>query len=633
MQYVQKHDEIIFKNVIITIEKFYSLLYNYIIEFTKHERGGFMNIAEMDILNTLVGEPYINQRILSQNCGHSLGIVNRSLKNLIENEYLTEDISLTKKAKTEIKTHSPKNAIVLAAGFGMRMVPINTETSKAFLEIGGEPLIERIIKQLHEVGITDIYVIVGFMKEQFEYLIDDFGVKIIVNPKYSAKNNLHSLKLTADVLGESYIIPCDVWCGSNPFSKTELYSWYMVSDLVDNDSSVRVNRKGELTVISEKNGGNQMIGIAYLCGDKTHTVKQRLAELTNDNRYDDAFWEETLYDKDRMIVNARVVHSDNVIEINTYEQLRELDGDSNQLKTDKLEIIGKVLNVSQEEITNIEVLKKGMTNRSFLFSAKGKKYIMRIPGEGTDLLINRKEEAKVCKIIKDTDICEDIVFIDPHSGYKITRFIDNAFTCDPFNSEQTKKCMSMLRKFHQMNLQAEHTFDIFAHIDFYQSLWNGKSSAYRDYEKTKENVFKLKPFIDKHACPYVLSHIDAVPDNFLFSVNEKGEEEIHLIDWEYAAMQDPHVDIAMFCIYSMYERKDVDRLINEYFTEGCSDKVRIKIYCYIAACGLLWSNWCEYKRQLGVEFGEYSLRQYRFAKDYCKIAIEEMKKLDDDKNV
>ncbi len=87
-------------------------------------------------------------------------------------------------------------------------------------------------------------------------------------------------------------------------------------------------------------------------------------------------------------------------------------------------------------------------------------------------------------------------------------------------------------------------------------------------------------------------------------------------------MQDPHVDIAMFCIYSLYNRAQVDRLIDIYFEGKCDDAVRIKIYCYIACCGLLWSNWCEYKRQLGAEFGEYSLRQYRYAKDYYKIVSE-----------
>lgn len=56
-------------------------------------------------------------------------------------------------------------------------------------------------------------------------------------------------------------------------------------------------------------------------------------------------------------------------------------------------------------------------------------------------------------------------------------------------------------------------------------------------------------------------------------------------------------------------------------------QIRIKIYCYIAICGLLWSNWCEYKHTLGVEFGEYALAQYAFAKDYYDIVVEEMGEL------
>ena len=116
-----------------------------------------------------------------------------------------------------------------------------------------------------------------------------------------------------------------------------------------------------------------------------------------------------------------------------------------------------------------------------------------------------------------------------------------------------------------------------------------------------------------------MTHIDAVPDNFLFT-----DDGLRLIDWEYAGMQDTDVDIAMFCIYALYDRKKVDHLIDIYFDGQCPKERRLKIYCYIAACGLLWSNWCEYKRNLGVEFGEYSLKQYRYAKDFYRIVKEGM---------
>ena len=582
-----------------------------------------MNTQKQDILNDLMKEPFINQRILAAQTGHSLGIVNRSVKELISEGYLDEEIRPTEKALDEAKEKAPKNAIILAAGFGMRMVPINTETPKGLLEIKGERLIERTIRQLHEVGITEIYVVVGFMKEQYEYLIDEYGVELIVTQDYASKNNLHSLKTAADYLSNSYIIPCDIWCEKNPYSRNELYSWYMVSDLVDDDSTVRVNRKQELVVQKEQAGGNAMIGICYLLEAEAGTVRERLEELGRDSRYDGAFWEETLYQKDRMIVTARVVHAADAVEINTYEQLREIDSDSSQLQTDAIQVICQALGARPDEVTNITVLKKGMTNRSFLFSCKDKKYIMRIPGEGTDQLINRRQEAAVYQTIAGRKICDEIAYINPENGYKITEYLEGARVCDAENEEDLQKCMKKLREFHGQKLRVDHSFDLFGQMEYYESLWEGTPSAYKDYEKTKDHVLQLKDYIEENAGEQVLTHIDAVPDNFLF-VQENGKEEIRLIDWEYAGMQDPHVDIAMFCIYSLYKKEQVDHLIDLYFEGNCDDRTRIKIYCYIAVCGLLWSNWCEYKRKLGVEFGEYSLRQYRYAKDYYKIVQQEL---------
>lgn len=583
-----------------------------------------MNIQECDILNSIISNTYTNQRALAENSGHSLGIVNRSIKGLINEGYLDESIHPTQKALLELQMSSPKRAVILAAGFGMRMVPINTETPKGLLEVHGEPLIERQIKQLHAVGIHEIYIIVGFMKEQYEYLIDDYDVRLIVNTDYATKNNLHSLYLAKEYLENSYIIPCDIWCDLSPFQEHELYSWYMVSDLVDNDSTVRVNRKLELTTISNASGGNSMVGICYLTEQDAHIVQERLCTFDSDPRYYDKFWEETLYKKGKMIISAKVVHSSDIVEINTFEQLRELDDHSDHLQSNILTIAATALNTTPDQISNITVLKKGMTNRSFLFDCKGHKHIMRIPGEGTDQLINRQEEAQVYQIIKDKNLCDDIEYINPQNGYKLTRFLNNARVCDPHNSDDITKCMKKLRQFHEMELKVDHRFDLFWQIEFYESLWNGSTSVYRDYKTTKEHVLSLREYIEKHKTKEVLTHIDAVPDNFLFTTSADGSEDIRLIDWEYAGMQDPHLDIAMFCIYSLYNREQVDHLISLYFPEGCPETTRIKIYCYIAVAGLLWSNWCEYKRHLGVDFGEYSLRQYRYAKEYYQIVKSEL---------
>lgn len=518
----------------------------------------------------------------------------------------------------------PQRAVILAAGYGMRMVPINTQIPKGLLEINGEPLIERIIKQLKQVNIHEIYVVVGFMKEKYEYLIDIYNVKLIYNPEYSSKNNLHSLKYVKNYLNDSYIIPCDIWCRHNPFSKNESHSWYMVSDLADKEHCEKENNRLEK---SSKKDTDSMIGIAYLLKEDADIVIKRLNTMCKNSKYDDCFWEETLYKNDRMFLSNKVVDSRDVVEINTYEQLRRLDESSNNLKDETIQVICDVLKAKPTEIENIEVLKKGMTNRSFLFRCKNKKYIMRIPGKGTEKLIKRREEAEVYNVIKERNICDNIVYINSENGYKITEFLENARVCNPNNFIDVKKCMKRLREFHNLRLKVEHSFDLFKQIDFYESLREGKSSIYKDYSETKEKILSLKEYINKNIKERVLTHIDAVPDNFLI-ISNKENEEIKLIDWEYAGMQDPHVDIAMFCIYSMYDKLQIDRTIQAYFIEGVSENIKAKIYCYVAVCGLLWSNWCEYKKNLGVEFGEYSLKQYQYAKEYYEIANEKIEDIE-----
>ena len=580
----------------------------------------FVNIQECDILRMLAGRSYPNQRALSEASGHSIGVVNRSLRALTEDGWLDSSARPTGKALERLRQTSPRRAIILAAGFGMRMVPINLEAPKALLEVNGQTLIERLIGQLREAGIRDIAVVVGFMKDQFEYLMDAYGVELIVNGAYASRNNLHSLAL-AGSLDNAYIVPCDIWCAENPFRSRELYSWYMVSEAAVPDSAVRVNRRQELVAATPGAGGNAMIGICYLTGEQARTVRERLLEMDGDSRYESCFWEEALTDRSgRLLASARVVPADAVVEIDTYEQLRELDSGSNHLKSEAIAVICEALNARENDITDISVLKKGMTNRSFLFSCRGGRYIMRIPGEGTDRLINRAHEAAVYRAIRGRGLCDDPVYINPENGYKITTFLEDARVCDPGSVSDLRRCMAKLKQFHRMNLRVDHDFDIFGQIDFYERLWEGEPSVYKDYSRTREAVFALREYIDAQPKALCLTHIDAVPDNFLFHGPEGGK--LQLTDWEYSGMQDPHVDIAMFGIYSLYDREAMDRLIDLYFEDegGCPEAVRIKIYCYVAACGLLWSNWCEYKRKLGVEFGEYSLRQYRYAKDYCRLA-------------
>ena len=274
-----------------------------------------------------------------------------------------------------------------------------------------------------------------------------------------------------------------------------------------------------------------------------------------------------------------------------------------------------------------------MTNRSFMFSVRGARYIMRIPGEGTEKLINRRQEAAVYAAIRGKGLCDDPVYLDPETGYKITRYLPEVRVCDPGDEGDLRRCMQRLREFHGLRLKVAHDFDVWGQIEFYESLWPSPRSLYRDYRETKEAVLRLRPWTDSLPKERCLTHIDAVCDNFLFSsvIANRSADRCgnpsplpQLTDWEYAGMADPHTDLAMFAVYSNFSPAETDKLIDIYFENACPPETRIKIHCYAAACGLLWSNWCEYKSSLGVEFGEYSLQQYRAAKTYSRLAAREI---------
>jgi CTP:phosphocholine cytidylyltransferase-like protein/thiamine kinase-like enzyme len=576
------------------------------------------------ICRQLSDNPALTQRELAITGKLSLGSVNSTIKECLSARLLQANgrrLILTESGQAELAKYKVKNAIILAAGFGSRCLPLTIETPKGLLKVYGQPMIERQIEQLIKQSVTDIIIVVGYKKESFDYLVDKYdkcNIRLVFNPEYALKNNLSSLYTVKNELGNSYILMSDFWIEQSIFNTYESRSWYscVKYDEPSHEWHVEAMPSGRIKSIAiGGNGGLVTIGPAYFTEDFSAIYRKYLEQYYNSPGTGDFYWEQILVDKTDKLPIYVNEQTGNVYEFENLEELRQFDPSYNNASNSKImQVIAQCFDISEEEIGGIEPLKKGMTNQSFIFTYKHEKYIMRIPGEGTHMIIDRARESAVYQAIAHLGISDDVVYFDPQSGYKITRYRQDAQVCDSGNRSQVAECMNKLREFHKSGVKVSHKFDIFERIEHYESLWNGAQSSFCDYPQTKAKIMQLKGYIDSLDITPVLAHIDSVPENFVFT-----NGEIRLIDWEYAGMADAHLDIAMFIVYSMYEREQADWLIDCYFGGNCSDWVRLKIYAYIALCGLLWSNWCEYKRQHGAEFGEYSLRQYRYAKDYYKI--------------
>lgn len=282
-----------------------------------------------------------------------------------------------------------------------------------------------------------------------------------------------------------------------------------------------------------------------------------------------------------------------------------------------LDIIKSVFNLQNTYIELIP-LKQGMTNNSFIFSINNERYIIRVPGVNTEKIINRHQEYDVYQAIKDEEFVEPLIYIDRDKGYKISKFIENSHTVNPKDWNEINACLKRLKEFHSQSHRVEHYFDVFEHINYYESLMP-HASKYEDYKEIKKNIESLEPIIENLVKDWTLCHIDAVCDNFLVTENQ----DVYLIDFEYAAMQDPDLDVAMFIAYSLFNRQEIDRIIDIYFEHQVTSLKRYKIYSYIAIVGLLWSNWCEAKQDTELLNSSYAQQQYNYAKTFYQIVFDE----------
>lgn len=208
--------------------------------------------AEFGVLVVLAAEQSATQRVVAEKTGVSLGSVNKIVKRLRETGRLDQRGRLTAVGRSALEPYRVCGAVALAAGVASRFAPLSFERPRAMFEVRGEVLVERLIRQLKENGIDDITVVVGYMKEAFFYLEDEFGVKIVVNEEYATRNNSYSLWCARDGLSNAYVCSADQYYSCNIF---EPYVFESYCSAVQNPGDfgglvLTLDKKGYVTDLS-----------------------------------------------------------------------------------------------------------------------------------------------------------------------------------------------------------------------------------------------------------------------------------------------------------------------------------------------------------------------------------------------
>lgn len=228
--------------------------------------------------------------------------------------------------------HKVERAIILAAGIGKRMNPVTLRTPKPLVKVNGARMIDTIIRALYHNGITEIYIVVGYLKEQFSEVLKEYqGITLIENPYYATCNNISSLYVARDYLENAIILDGDQIIHNERILTSEFCQsgYNSVWTLEETDEWLQTVKDGIVTACSRVGGkcGWQLYSISRWTAEDGRKLKKHLELEFEQKHHTQIYWDDIVMfcHSEEYQLGIFEMQSADVIEIDSLEELISLD--------------------------------------------------------------------------------------------------------------------------------------------------------------------------------------------------------------------------------------------------------------------------------------------------------------------
>lgn len=486
-------------------------------------------------------------------------------------------------------------------------------------------LIDRTLDILSFHGYDHIVLVVGFKAELFERYASD-NIKIVLAPNYRYTGSMASLAVAKDEIHDDFLlIEGDTFYESKiieALTNTPYRNCLIITEESGSGDEALVDTlQGFVTKISKDkhqlaNFEGELMGISKISFGTYQRMLQQWSSCTNSlMNYEYMFMDctsvlERPYLKFKNLIWGEVDNQKDYERLHNYiyPRLRRKENpfDYDNLVAHLQEIFPNENIASQVVIEQIG----GLSNKNFKVTLNEREYVLRVPGIGSEGMVERSFEEQNSMLACKMDISPNIPYFNERTGIKLTDYIHNAETLNSATIQRKsnlQQIATIYQRLHQSKVRFNNDFNVFHEIRKYEQLMEqAHGTMYEGYAAIRSDMFALEGRLNELGVQLVPCHNDAVPENFI-----KDEEgKIYLIDWEYSGMNDPLWEFAALFLESDFTIDSQDFFLDCYYHGAIPQSVREKIQIYEFLMDMLWSIWTVVKEAKGDDFGTYGVDRF-----------------------